>query len=147
MKFKLITPKTGEDLIFTNEMICEFLHKHLDQYGDSKEAINACLNYALAKDGKPGGNILLALVKDEIVGAVVTNETGMTGYIPENILVYIAVNGDYRGQGIGKQLMDNIKKVTTGDIALHVEHTNPAKRLYERNGFENPYLEMRWKRN
>ena len=31
-----------------------------------------------------------------------------------------------------------------GDTKLHVEYDNPAKRLYERLGFENKYAEMRW---
>jgi len=33
-----------------------------------------------------------------------------------------------------------------GDIALHVEANNPAKKLYEKPGFTNPYLEMRLKK-
>lgn len=32
---------------------------------------------------------------------------------------------------------------TKGNIALHVEPDNPAKKLYENCGFTNKYLEMR----
>lgn len=147
MNFKLLSPATGPDLQHTNEMIRDFLHEHLGKYGDSKGAIEKCLNYALGISDPRGGNILLALNDDEIAGIVVTNQTGMKGYIPENVLVYIAVNSAFRGQGIGGKLLQHIKKVTKGDIALHVEPDNPAVRLYERVGFENPYLEMRWKRD
>jgi ribosomal protein S18 acetylase RimI-like enzyme len=33
---------------------------------------------------------------------------------------------------------------TSGGVALHVEPDNPAKKLYERLGFTNKYLEMRY---
>ena len=70
----------------------------------------------------------------------------MSGYIPENILVYIAVNKNQRGKGVGKQIMQKAIANTDGDIALHVEKDNPAKFLYEKMGFTNPYLEMRLKK-
>ena len=72
------------------------------------------------------------------------NRTGMDGYIPENILVYIAVDAAKRGNGIGKQLMEAAIDRSQGDIALHVEYENPAKRLYERIGFGSKYAEMRF---
>jgi ribosomal protein S18 acetylase RimI-like enzyme len=71
------------------------------------------------------------------------NKTGMSGYIPENILVYIAVDAEQRGKGIGGKLMKMAMKMAKGAIALHVEPDNPAKKLYERLGFTNKYLEMR----
>jgi ribosomal protein S18 acetylase RimI-like enzyme len=67
----------------------------------------------------------------------------MEGYIPENILVYIAMHKDYRGQGIGKQLMQKAIDSADGNIALHVEPENPAVHLYRKLGFTNKYLEMR----
>jgi ribosomal protein S18 acetylase RimI-like enzyme len=59
-------------------------------------------------------------------------------------LVYIAVDKQYRGKGIGKQLMQEVMQQTNGGIALHVEPDNPAKFLYEKLGFTNKYLEMRY---
>jgi [ribosomal protein S18]-alanine N-acetyltransferase len=69
----------------------------------------------------------------------------MNGYIPDNILVYIATHKDYRGKGIGKALMQKVLELAEGDVALHVEPENPAKFLYEKYGFSSKYLEMRWK--
>ena len=63
--------------------------------------------------------------------------------VPENVLVYIATHKDYRGNGIGKLLMQKAMDVSSGDIALHVEPNNPARFLYEKLGFTHKYSEMR----
>lgn len=145
MKTHVITPETGKHETFNDEKIVDFLYTHLDQYGDEKEDIQKCIDYVFTP-GR-GGAIYLAEEDSSIVGAVIVNHTGMHGYIPENILVYIAVHQNQRGKGTGKALMQLVIDHCKGDIALHVEKDNPAKFLYEKFGFTNPYLEMRLKRS
>jgi len=128
------------------EKLTNFLYHNLDQYGDTKSAIRKAIEYAAKERSGLGGYLFTIETNDEILGAVVVNKTGMEEYIPENILVYIAVNKDHRGEGIGKKLMEYTIENCKGDIALHVEADNPAKHLYIKYGFENPYLEMRLKR-
>ncbi len=125
--------------------VVDFLHKHLEAYGDPPQHIAAALEYACSNHKGKGGFALVGKSDGRTAGAVVVNQTGMSGYIPENILVYIAVDGSLRGKGIGKQLMEQALKFAKGDIALHVEPDNPAKHLYEKLGFTNKYLEMRYK--
>ena len=134
---------TKKDNKFTLDQVADFLFKALEQYGDERHHIMACLEYADSPEQGKGGSITVATHENKIVGAVVINKTGMKGYIPENILVYIAVDPNQRGKGTGKKLMEAVIQSTKGDIALHVEPNNPAKRLYERLGFTNKYLEMR----
>lgn len=129
------------------ESICEFLYTHLDQFGDPKKDIMKAIDYSLQNYESPGGYVLSGHINGEIVGAVVVNATGMQGYIPENILVYIAIHNSRRGQGLGKLLMQKAIESAAGNIALHVEPDNPAKFLYEKLGFENKYLEMRLIKN
>lgn len=142
MEYQVISSIDSATLLEKTE-IANFLFEHLDQYGDKKEDIMKCLDYALSNFPHQGGFVLLAREDGEIVGAVVMNQTGMEGYIPENILVYIAVNSNQRGKGIGKTLMEKAISLAKGNIALHVEPDNPAKHLYEKLGFTNKYLEMR----
>ncbi|MDX5321247.1 MAG: GNAT family N-acetyltransferase [Bacteroidota bacterium] len=123
--------------------IAQFLHKHLGKYGDEQKDIMKCLDYATSYFNHQGGFIVLAEENREIIGAVVMNQTGMEGYIPENILVYIAVHESHRGRGLGKQLMEKAIGFAKGGIALHVEPDNPARYLYEKLGFTHKYLEMR----
>ncbi|CAM4128809.1 GNAT family N-acetyltransferase [Flavobacterium sinopsychrotolerans] len=141
MEFKQINDTTGEDTIYTNQIIALFLYTHLEQYGDTIEDIQKCIDYVMNPD--KGGNIVVGIEEQKIVGVVILNNTGMKDFIPENILVYIAVDNSQRGKGFGKQLMQKAISIAEGNIALHVEPDNPAKKLYESLGFTNKYLEMR----
>lgn len=67
-------------------------------------------------------------------------------------VIDIALFPTYRGNGIGKSLLDNIlayaKKINKR-VEIYVEATNPAKRLYDRLGFKaieegEIYLKMEW---
>lgn len=142
-KYKFVNKRSGRDELVLSGKITDFLFTHLEEYGDSKKDINSALDYIF---DKTGGVVVVQFIEKEISGVVVINKTGMQGYIPENILVYIAVNNKFRGRGLGKELMQNAIKLCVGDIALHVEKDNPARFLYEKIGFTNPYLEMRLKR-
>lgn len=132
----------------TQKEITNFLFESLEQYGDPKSDIQKCLHYALGKNNKPGGTVIVAQNSEteKIAGAVIMNKTGMEKYIPENILVYIATDKNLRGQGLGKKLMQTAISETEGDVALHCEPDNPAKYLYEKLGFTSKYLEMRLKK-
>ncbi|MFO7923271.1 MAG: GNAT family N-acetyltransferase [Bacteroidales bacterium] len=127
--------------------IIDFLHTHLDQFRDTKEAIGKAVSYALSESPGPGGFVLRGKLEDDIAGVVVINKTGMEGYIPENILVYIAVDKKFRGKGFGKELMNKAIELAEGDVKLHVEHDNPARFLYQKLGFTNKYMEMRLIKN
>jgi len=127
--------------------IINFLYDNLEQYGDPKKDIQKAIEYSTKEITSFGGFTMLITDDNNIVGITVINETGMGGFIPENILVYIATHKEYRGQGLGKKLMQKAIDYCNGDIALHVEANNPAKYLYEKLGFTNPYLEMRLKNN
>lgn len=145
MLTKIITPDT---VLSQKEKIriADFLHTHLDQFGDDHDAIMKCIDFATDEKEKFGGFIITSEDNGHITGAVIVNKTGMQGYIPENILVYIAVHKDFRGQGLGKELMKKTLETAHGSVKLHVEPENPARFLYEKLGFTSKYLEMRLNR-
>jgi GNAT superfamily N-acetyltransferase len=124
--------------------VAAFLHTNLEEYGDDLTSIKKAILYVKERDG----HILIVRKEDaqngEIVGATVINKTGMNGYIPDNILVYIATSKAVRGQGVGKRIMNFVLEHVEGDIALHVDFKNePATKLYEKLGFSKKYYEMR----
>ncbi len=144
--FKIIKSFKDFDENLQTQMLIEFLYLHLDRFRDSREAITACLEYAMSDMAAKGGFVVLALENNEIAGAVVMINTGMKYYIPEYFLVYIAVHAQKRNKGLGRKLLEKVISMVEGDIALHVEYDNPAKRLYEKVGFKSKYAEMRYNR-
>ena len=124
--------------------IIDFLFENLQKYRDPKSDIAKAVDYALKETTSFGGFILVSYLENEISGVVVVNYTGMKGYIPENILVYIATHKNHRGKGIGKELIKKTIDISKGSIALHVEPDNPARFLYEKIGFRSKYIEMRY---
>jgi GNAT superfamily N-acetyltransferase len=122
--------------------ITNFLHENSGVYGDGKSAIKKSLFYAAKEIPGLGGYVFIMEHKNDILGAVVINKTGMNEYIPENILVNLAVQKEYRGKGIAKELINYTKKYCRGDIALHINKNNPVVKLFENTGFTSKNIEM-----
>ncbi|MFN3196314.1 MAG: GNAT family N-acetyltransferase [Chlorobiota bacterium] len=145
MDFRIYSSNNSIDKVKKQE-ITNFLYRFLEEYGDKKKSIEKAIDYSLSNENGKGGFVLTGEIGGEIIGAVVVNETGMSDYIPENILVYIAVDPEKRGHGYGEKLMEKAVNTAKGDVALHVEESNPAIKLYKKIGFTNPYLEMRYRK-
>lgn len=141
VSYNIYTPTNKENL--KRDDVLDFLFKHLDEYGDARADIAKCMEYALSTAEGKGGAVIEAREENKVVGALILNSTGMSGYIPENILVYVAVHNSQRGKGVGKKLVQLATEACSGSIALHVEPQNPARHLYEKMGFTNKYLEYR----
>jgi GNAT superfamily N-acetyltransferase len=124
--------------------LARFLHESLRPFEDPIGQITDGLEYALSEDPGKGGFVLLAELEKKPVGAVVMLKTGMKGYIPENVLLYVAIRPDMRGKGLGGRIIKRSLDEAEGDVKLHVEHDNPAVRLYERIGFTTKHAEMRY---
>ena len=143
LDIKKINKESDFEKITRKEFV-DFLYEHLDRFGDPWEEINKCLSYALSDEKSEGGFALATFYQGELVGGLIMNRTGMANYIPGWVLVYVAVDAKYRGKGFGREIIEESFKHCDGDVKLHVEYDNPAKRLYERIGFTSKYAEMRY---
>jgi ribosomal protein S18 acetylase RimI-like enzyme len=94
--------------------------------------------------GRAGDTGLVAVVGDKRAGAVwyrlFTEAEHGEGYVDgETPELAIAVARPYRGQGIGRRLMEAIheraRRDGIGKISLSVNEDNPAKRLYRSLGY------------
>ena len=126
------------------DALAEFLHRSLKPYEDTLPYIKQGIVDALKPQSGEPGFILVAEVDQKPVGAVVMLRTGMKGYVPENLLLWVAVDPSVRGKGVGSRIIKRAFDEADGDVKLHVEYDNPAKRLYERLGMTNKYAEMRY---
>jgi ribosomal-protein-alanine N-acetyltransferase len=130
----------------SHRSLVEFLHVNLDRFTDDRASIANALEYAFSTESGRGGFLILAYLGEELVGCVVMNRTGMSGYIPENYLVYVAADSRQAPLGTGAELVRRALAQSEGDVALHVEPDNAARQLYAQLGFCEKYVEMRWKR-
>ncbi|MGH2917601.1 MAG: GNAT family N-acetyltransferase [Solirubrobacteraceae bacterium] len=93
--------------------------------------------------GRPGDHGVVATCAGAAVGAawcrVLTAPHGGYGYVADDIPeLSVAVLPDYRGRGIGGQLLERVLSDISGDfdaVSLSVEPANPARLLYERLDF------------
>ena len=130
----------------TREMVAMGFHEKMKPYNDTLEDVNRALDYVFVEGKGQGGYLVTAAQGEQLLGALLMMRTGMGGYIPDNILLFVWVDPILRGKGIGRRIIDQALAEANGDVKLHVELDNPAKRLYERVGFTNKYAEMRYKK-
>jgi ribosomal protein S18 acetylase RimI-like enzyme len=126
------------------EKVAAFFHETMKPYNDTLEDVERALDYGLVPGRGQGGFLMLIHEGEELLGALLMLDTGMRGYVPPYILLFVTVSPDARGRGIGSKLIMRSIAECDGDVKLHVEYDNPAKRLYERLGFTTKYAEMRY---
>ena len=124
--------------------LAKFLYDSLKPYEDPLPEVKQGIFDALEPSCGEPGFVLITEIDQKVVGALLMLRTGMKGYIPENLLLMVAVDPSTRGKGIGAQIIKRSFEIADGDVKLHVEYDNPAKRLYERLGMTSKYAEMRF---
>lgn len=154
MQSEKIEPKALEMIIrkgsqglpdwLERKTLVDFLHFNMKPYEDRIADIEKALDYCMNHEKGKGGFLILVRKDEELAGALVVLHTGMSGYIPEHIILFVSVRPDLRGHGIGSRMVDAALDRCPGEVKLHVDFDNPAKHLYERKGFIAKYTEMRY---
>lgn len=127
----------------TRDALVRFFHETMRPYNDSPEDVGRALDYAFSGEVENGGFLVLGVKDGQILSGLLMLNTQMGGYIPRNLLLFVATKPELRGQGIGGRICRRALAECEGDVKLHVEYDNPAKHLYERLGFTTKYAEMR----
>lgn len=122
--------------------LVRFLIEHTENA--AKKEIEDAIEYALKIKPSFGGFIMVAHEDRAIRAAIVANRTGMEGYVPNNIFVFVTQHRDFLN--IENEMLALLRQAinhTKGDVALHVKPDNPTRALFEKIGFEAQYLELR----
>ncbi len=122
--------------------VVHFLCEHTER--TDRQQVREAIEYALKNKPSFGGFVLTVRQDRTIIAAVVVNRTGMEGYNAKNLFVYVTFHKDYRkDEKTIHTVMKSAIKHADGEIALHIEHDNPALQLYKELGFKEQYLELR----
>lgn len=126
-----------------HKAIVQFILAH--SKGASRKDVCESIDYALKNKPSFGGFVLTLWEERDLLGVLVCNSTGMAGYSPRNVFVFVVVlPSDTHDEAILQKLLDEGVKRADGDIALHLEPGHPALPLYEDRGFQPQYLELRF---
>lgn len=102
------------------------LIKFLSDYPENRELNSSTLvhliDYALKEIHSFGGFIVTEEKDKEIIGAMVVNNTGMHGYMPNNLIVASAFVPGLLKTGSKKRLIQKIMYITKGDTAYLINN-------------------------
>lgn len=127
-------------------MIVNFIYDNQVASEDTKANIYRSVEYALSPFKYQGGFVLLAEQNKSILGSVVVNRTNMEGYVPKNLMVYLAAVPNSAIPGFEKMLLSKVIQLTSSELACHIRVDNPAMKIFEDVGFKKNFFEMRLKR-
>ncbi len=142
----IIRPLMIEDEPFLWEMLYQALYIPKGQSAPPRDVVSlpelACYVRGWGREGDCGFLASDAITKHPI-GAVwlrlLVGDRKGYGYVDDGTPeLSIAVYPEYRGQGVGTQLLTHLFSSNCGQssISLSVSVNNPALRLYERFGFK-----------
>lgn len=136
--FDAFNRMSGRDM----DRVVQFLNREIDPKSDTEGAILKSIQYAIKDRAGLGGYVFEMLDQNDTIGVAVVNRTGMADYMPENILVYIAIRKDRQKSGFGTKLLDYALEHCEGEVMLHLEEKDSASGFFEKVGFRTQYREM-----
>ncbi len=127
------------------KIVVQFIQANVRESNCS--GIRESIDYALKNKPSFGGFVLTLWEDEELAGVLICNKTGMAGYSPCNVFVFVVTPASHpRGEHLLRELLDKGIARADGNIALHLEPGHPALPLYQDRGFRPQYLELRFEK-
>lgn len=90
----------------------------------NRSIITHLIEYALKEVSSFGGFVVTEETDSELLGVMVVNNTGMEGYMPNNLIVASAFLPNMGKEGSRKRILQKIMHITRGDATLLVKNTH-----------------------
>lgn len=135
-----LRPATDGDLAFMRLLYGSTREEELAITGWSRAEKDAFLDHQFGaqtahyRQHRPAAQWRIITVSGVDAGRLVLDER-----IGEHRVVDISLHPDFRGRGIGTEILRTLQAAAADAgsvLSIHVEHNNPARRLYERLGFQ-----------
>ena len=88
-----------------------------------KSVITHLVDSALKEISSFGGFLVTEENQEEVLGVMIVNNTGMEGYMPNNLIVLGAFLPNSGKEGSKKRILQKIMHITRGEAALLVKNS------------------------
>ncbi len=104
--------------------LINFICNYQEDTSLDKSTITHLVDSALKEVSSFGGFVVTEEEKEEILGVMIVNNTGMEGYMPNNLIVLGAFLPSSGKEGSKKRILQKIMHLTRGEAALLVNASN-----------------------
>lgn len=143
LHYEMLNPSTTIGLVHKQQIV-DFLYENLDEHQDNKMNISKAIDHAVGGMVNNGGFVVTAKDAGDIIGAAVLCKTGMEGFMPQNVLTYLAVRNDFRRQEIGTKLMKKVLMFARGEISVQLKAYDQKQTVefFKKFGFNEKALQL-----
>ena len=101
--------------------LVNFIFDYQENAALNRALITHLIDYALKEISSFGGFVVTEEMDNELLGVMVVNNTGMEGYMPNNLIVASAFLPITGKEGSRKRILQKIMYTTRGDVTLLIK--------------------------
>lgn len=125
---------TNRPSFIEKQQIIDFILLNSNNSDLEENHVLKSIEYATKECQSFGGFVILQKMDGKIVSAAILNQTGMEGYLPENLVVFVAFDNKHKTTELESNLFNYILRHAKGEVAIKVSVDEEYKTL---NGKKN----------
>lgn len=109
--------------------LINFIFDYQENASLNRSLITHLIDYALKEISSFGGFVVTEETEGELLGVMVVNNTGMEGYMPNNLIVASAFLPNTGKEGSRKRILQKIMHITRGDATLLIKNAHQQEAI------------------